>query len=369
MMDPDSAPSASSQSRKTTSPRAVLETVLNHDLELLDLRTIFTLTSLDRESRQEILDHSALWESLTRRISPSLRLVPNSVTPRGRNGFLWYLRLSKDEKMRVRPAPRPVAFYRRVESPATITFLLEVHTAENYCAFFAACSCDVDSDGTVLARSRGFEHEGTLKSEYCDGFCELEIMGPYGIRAVEALSAAIEESRRRDVHDHLCMLAPVSARVMLSFFVNDGLPPTVLLNEFTSFFSDSQGGDRTVFRTDVHETWYRHADSDTVETYHRLANGEAHLIRGGEFQTGCDLRYGAGSLPFDPVITFVLSPPGYDKKIEEIFHEPCIASDSPDKCSVKFELFFEVDEDWVPAKKVLPALMRLREDHKRQPLF
>ena len=370
MMDPDSAPSASSQSRKTTSPRAVLETVLNHDLELLDLRTIFTLTSLDRESRQEILDHSALWESLTRRINPSLRLVPNSVTPRGRDGFLWYLRLHRDSNMRVRPAPRPVAFYRRVMRPATINFLLEAYTAEGYCAFFATCSFDFDSGGKVLAR-RGIEFEGTrFAEEYCNGSCELEITGQYGIRAVEAMTAAIEESRRRDVNDHLCMTTPVSARMMLSFFVDDGLPPTVLLNEFTSFFNDGRG-DSTVFRTDVQETWLLRGTLDHYfeKDYMEEPLRRAYWTRGAEFQAGCDLRYGVGSLPFDPVVQLVFSPLGHDKRVDPIFSEPFITGDSPDRCSVKFGISFEVDEDEVSAKKVLPALMRLREDHKRQPLF
>ena len=72
----------------STQPALVLELLIEHDPALLYFEDVFALSGLDRELRQKVLDHSALWESLTRLLVPSLGFVPENLTPRGRNGFL-----------------------------------------------------------------------------------------------------------------------------------------------------------------------------------------------------------------------------------------------------------------------------------------
>ncbi|KAH8061374.1 hypothetical protein JL722_3989 [Aureococcus anophagefferens] len=88
--------------------------------------------------------------------------------------------------------------------------------------------------------------------------------------------------------------------------------------------------------------------------------------------TGCDLRYGVGSLPFDPVVQLRFSPPGVDVRSILDPEDDVIDEDDLGKCFVRLELDFEVDDNGVSKGSdatVVPALMRLREDQKRQPFF
>ena len=118
-----------------------------------------------------------------------------------------------------------------------------------------------------------------------------------------------------------------------------------------------------VFRTDVNEHWLRHADFSSSAG---LSN--AVLRRGAKFQAGCDLRYGPGSLPFDPVVQVWLSPLGMERRLDVDGH-PLITRDSIDHCSALIEVDFRKGGEPAPTDEVIPALMRLREDQKRQALF
>ena len=139
-----------------------------------------------------------------------------------------------------------------------------------------------------------------------------------------------------------------------------------LLNECSSCLRVDEKNHVT-FRTDIHESWHP-----------RVLRGDfwkpARWTRAAEFQTECDLRYGAGSLPFDPAVQLRFSPPGVDASSILDPEDDPIDEDGLDKCFVRFEFDFDVlDKDSDNYKgsdaTVIPALMRLREDQKRQPFF
>ena len=106
------------------------------------------------------------------------------------------------------------------------------------------------------------------------------------------------------------------------------------------------------------------------KTVHRALDDDGAAGRSSTsiFQSGSDLRYGRGSLPFDPLVRLTLSPPGMDKRFD-VDEQPLITQDNIDDCFALIEVDFHKGEDQVLADTVVPALMRLREDHKRQPLY
>lgn len=341
---------------RTSSTRAalVLELLIQHDPNMLHFTDVFALSGLDRELRQKVLDHSALWESLTRLLVPSLGFVPENLTPRGRNGFLSRLRLN-DDTWRARSAPIPDAFRRGVETPKSITFLLDVFTGEYQNVSSHAWWFKLDNEGNIVTLcGKPVNEETALSAHY-----EVQAVSRYGIQPVETLAAASAEARRNDL-DSNDLTCPVSARVIFSFVVDDEGPPIVLLNEFESFFNDEEW---LVFRTDVNEHWLRHADFSSS-----AGLSDARLRRGAKFQAGCDLRYGPRSLPFDPVVQVWLSPFGVDRRLDVDGH-PLITRDSIDHCSALFEIEFLKGGEPAMTDEIIPALVRLREDQKRQPLF
>lgn len=158
---------------------------------------------------------------------------------------------------------------------------------------------------------------------------------------------------------------PTYANVLLSFFVDDEGPPTILLNECSSCLTLDKLS--VEFRTDIHENWHPRASFPGRDFWK-----PARWTRAAEFQTGCDLRYGVGSLPFDPVVQLRFSPPGVDVRSILDPEDDVIDEDDLGKCFVRLELDFEVDDNGVSKGSdatVVPALMRLREDQKRQPFF
>ena len=341
-------------SRARTSTRAVvvLELLIEHDPALLYFDDVYSLTGLDRELRQKVLDHSALWESLTRLLVPSLGFVPENLTPRGRNGFLWCLRLN-DDTWRARSAPIPDVFRRGVETPKSITFLLDVFTEDDLNVSSYAWWFKLDEGNIVTLCGKPVNEDTALSAHY-----EVQAINPSGIQAFEAFAASAE-ARRNEV-DSDDLTSPVAARVIFSFVVDDEGPPIVLLNEFESFSNEE---DKLVFRTDVNEHWLRHADFSTS-----AGLSDARLRRGAKFQAGCDLRYGPGSLPFDPVVRVWPSPLGMDRRLDVDGH-PLITHDSIDHCSALIEVEFLKGGEPAMTDEIIRALMRLREDQKRQALF
>ena len=337
---------------RTSSARVVLvlELLIEHE-PLLEFNDVFALTGLDRELRQKVLENSTLWESLTRSILPSLRAVPK-LTPRGRAGFLWCLRLSREDTLRVRPTPIPDAFRRGVETPTSITFLLDVFTGEYEHVSSNAWPFKLDAEGNVTIAGN------PVRRNSLSAYSEF-VVSPSRMKAFETLVFSSAKARRIEVGRNSVTI-PVSARVILSFVVDDEGPPIVLLNEFESFFN---GEDHLEFSTDVNETWLRHADFSSS-----AGLSDALSRRGAKFQAGCDLRYGPRSLPFDPVVRVYLSPAGMDRRFDEQ-ENPLITCDSADHCSGLIEIDFQKSEDCVPIDKLISALLRLREDQKRQALF
>ena len=352
---------SSARARTTSSTRAVLvlELLINHDSDMLAFNDVYALCALDRELRRKVLDHSATWESMTRLLVRSLEDVPDGVTtPRGRNAFLWFLRLN-DDALRVRPTPIPDALRRRVETPKAITFLVDIYTREGGQVVTATSCFELDAEGNIVAADgMPTESRNSFASQ-----TEFEIDDPMEIELVEALAAASAEARRdAEVHHRDSLECTVPARVMFSFSV-DGEPPIILLNEFASFSNDE---DYLEFRTDVDEAWHpKFPNVNTVGSLHSVLQRENF---GAIFQSGSDLRYGRGSLPFDPLVRLTLSPPGMDKRFD-VDEQPLITQDNIDDCFALIEIDFHKGEDQVLADTVVPALMRLREDQKRQPLY
>ena len=342
---------------RTSSTRAalVLELLIDHDPDVLSLSETFALSALGRELRQKVLDHSALWESMTRLLLPSLDYVPENLTPRGRNGFLWCLRLKRDDTLRVRPTPIPDVFRRGVETPKSITFMTHIFTQDGQNVLSDVSRFEFDAEGKIVKLDGSQAAEHSSLSTYA----ELWVNDAEQILAVETLAAASAEARSNAVHVPY-PLTYVSARVILFFVVDDEGPPIVLLNEFESFFNTE---DHLEFSTDVSEAWLRHADFSSS-----AGLSDARLRRGAKFQAGCDLRYGPGSLPFDPVVRVYLSPAGMERRLDEDGHN-LMNEDSIDRCTLFIEVDFHDGEFPVPTDQVLPALLRLREDHKNQPLF
>ena len=358
------------QPRRTSSTRAraVLDTLLNHYTNEVcaSFKVIFLLCAVDKALREKVLNRAALWECMTRSMIPSLQRVPTSVSPRGRTGFLQALRLFRDEKLRVRPSPSLDAFRRSVAMPKSITFLLDVYSASGKWAFSTAEQCDLDAEGKIVA----FDGVPEEDPDWLFVAYVLEIEAPHQITAIEEIVAANARARKMEVEQNAdSETYPTPAKVMLSFFVDDEGPPTILLNECSSCLRTDEKNYVT-FRTDIHENWHP-----------RVSRGDfwkpARWTRAAEFQTGCDLRYGAGSLPFDPVVALRFSPPGVDASSILDPEDDPIDEDFLDKFLVRFELDFDVldqDSDNVDDYKgsdatVIPALMRLREDQKRQPFF
>ena len=323
----------------STQPALVLELLIEHDPALLYFEDVFALSGLDRELRQKVLDHSALWESLTRLLVPSLGFVPENLTPRGRNGFLWCLRLN-DDTWRARSAPIPDAFRRCVETPKSITFLLDVFTGEDQNVSSYAWWFKLDAGNIVTLCGKPVTEETALSAHY-----EVQAVNPSGIQAVETLAASAEA--RRNAVDSDDLTSPVAARVIFSFVVDDEGPPIVLLNEFESFFNYEEC---LVFRTDVNEHWLRHADFSSS-----AGLSDARLRRGAKFQAGCDLRYGPASLPFDPVVRVWLSPPGMDRRFDVDGH-PLITHDSIDHCSALIEVEFLKGGEPAMTDEIISAL-------------
>ena len=348
---------SSARARTTSSTRAVLvlELLINHDPDVLRFEDVYALCALDRELRRKVLDHSATWESMTRMEIPSLEEVRGSVNPpRGRNGFLWCRRLS-DDTLRVRPTPIPDALRRRVETPKAITFLVDIFTGEDDHVTSTEFAFEFDAAGNIVAVDGDSAESATSFTRYC----EFQVLSTR-IEHVEALAAASAEARRDgDPEDENFITSTVPARVLFSFSV-DGEPPIILLNEFASFFNHE---DFMEFRTDVDETWHPHVKNLSVSSISVLRRECAAI-----FQSGSDLRYGRGSLPFDPIVRLTLSPPGMDKRFD-VDEQPLITQDNIDDCFALIEVDFHKGEDQVLADTVVPALMRLREDHKRQPLY
>lgn len=345
---------SSARARKTSSTRAVLvlELLINHDPDVLWFNDVYALCALDRELRRKVLDHSATWESMTRLLVPSLEEVRGSVNPpRGRNGFLWFLRLN-DDALRVRPTPIPDALRRRVETPKAITFLVDIFTGEDDHVTSMEFPFELDAAGNMVAVD-GDSAENAFT-------CEFRVCDDTRIELVEALAAASASARRDgEGEDDDFITCTVPARVMFSFSV-DGEPPIILLNEFASFSNDE---DALEFRTDVDEIWHPNIKNLSVSSLSVLRRECAAI-----FQSGSDLRYGRGSLPFDPLVRLTLSPPGMDKRFD-VDENPLITQDNIDDCFALIEIDFHKGEDQVLADTVVPALMRLREDHKRQPLY
>ena len=348
---------SSARARTTSSTRAVLvlELLIHHDSFLLRFEDVGALCALDRELRRKVLDHSATWESMTRNEIPSLEEVSGSVNPpRGRNGFLWCLRLT-DDTLRVRPTPIPDALRRRVETPKAITFLVDIFTGEDDHVTSTEFPFEFDAAGNIVAVDGDSAEGETSFTRYC----EFQVLSTR-IELVEALAAASASARRDgDPEDENFITSTVPARVLFSFSV-DGEPPIILLNEFASFFNHE---DFMEFRTDVDETWHPHVKNLSVSSISVLRRECAAI-----FQSGSDLRYGRGSLPFDPIVRLTLSPPGMDKRFD-VDEQPLITQDNIDDCFALIEIDFHKGEVRVPADTVVPALMRLREDHKRQPLY
>ena len=323
-------------------------------------KVIFLLSAVDKALRQTVLNRAALWECMTRSMIPSLQSVPTSVTPRGRTGFLRTLRLFRDQKLRVRPTPSLDAFRRSVEMPKSITFLLDVYSASGKWAFSAEEQCDLDADGKIVACNGVPQDPEWLFVSY-----DFEIKAPLQITAIGEIAASDERAQRMEVEQNAdSNTYPTYANVLLSFFVDDEGPPTILLNECSSCFRADEKNHVT-FRTDIHESWHP-----------RVSRGDfwkpARWTRAAEFQTGCDLRYGVGSLPFDPVVQLRFSPPGVDVRSILDPEDDVIDEDDLGKCFVRLELDFEVDDNGVSKGSdatVVPALMRLREDQKRRPFF
>ena len=349
---------SSARARTTSSTRAVLvlELLINHDPDLLHFVDVYALCALDRELRRKVLDHSATWESMTRLLVPSLEEVRGSVNPpRGRNGFLWFLRLN-DDALRVRPTPIPDALRRRVETPKAITFLVDTFTLRDDHVASTEFLFELDAAGNIVAVDGDSAESATLFQTYC----EFQVCDTTRIELVEALAAASASARRDgEGEDDDFITCTVPARVMFSFSV-DGEPPIILLNEFASFSNDE---DALEFRTDVDEIWHPNIKNLSVSSLSVLRRECAAI-----FQSGSDLRYGRGSLPFDPLVRLTLSPPGMDKRFTVDEH-PLITQDNIDDCFALIEIDFHKGEDQVLADTVVPALMRLREDHKRQPLY
>ena len=349
---------SSARARTTSSTRAVLvlELLINHDPDLLHFVDVYALCALDRELRRKVLDHSATWESMTRLLVWSLEDVRGSVNPpRGRNGFLWCLRLS-DDTLRVRPTPIPDALRRRVETPKAIIFLVDIFTGEDDHVASTEFPFEFDAAGNIVAVDGDSAESATSFTRYC----EFRVCDDTRIELVEALAAASASARRDgDPEDENFITSTVPARVLFSFSV-DGEPPIILLNEFASFFNHE---DFLEFRTDVDETWHPHVKNLGVSSISVLRRECAAI-----FQSGSDLRYGRGSLPFDPIVRLTLSPPGMDKRFD-VDEQPLITQDNIDDCFALIEVDFHKGEDQVLADTVVPALMRLREDHKRQPLY
>ena len=320
---------------------------------LLGYEAVYALSGLDRELRQKVLESSSLWELMTQDYLPSLKFVPK-LTPRGRNGFLRVLRLN-DDTWRVRPTPIPDAFRRGVETPKSITFLLDVFNGEDRHVSSNTWRYELDEGNVTLAGNPVERNSLSAHYEF--------VVSPSRIQAFETLAAASAEARRRSPSsstDRNYVTSPVAARVIFSFVVDDEGPPIVLLNEFESFFNEE---DHVEFSTDVSETCLRHADFSSSAG---LSN--ALLRRGAKFQAGCDLRYGPRSLPFDPVVRVYFSPFGVDRRLDVDGH-PLITCDSADCFSAMIEVEFQKGDNEVPTDEIIPALMRLREDHKRQALF
>ena len=364
------------QPRRTSSTRAraVLDTLLNHYTNevCVSFKVIFLLSAVDKALREKVLNRAALWECMTRSMIPSLQRVPTSVSPRGRTGFLQALRLFRDEKLRVRPSPSLDAFRRSVAMPKSITFLLDVWSASatqpggssGTWAFSTEIQCDLDAEGKIVA----FDGVPEEDPHWLFVTYVFDIDAPHQITAIEEIVAANARARRMEVEQNADSdTYPTPAKVMLSFFVDDEGPPTILLNECSSCFRADEMNYVT-FRTDIHESWHP-----------RVLRGDfwkpARWTRAAEFQTGCDLRYGAGSLPFDPVVGLRFSPPGVEASSILDPEDDPIDEDDLDKCFVRLELDFDVlDQDNVDDPKgsdatVIPALMRLREDQKRRPFF
>jgi hypothetical protein len=342
---------------RTSSTRAalVLELLIEHDPALLDFDEAYALTGLDRELRQKVLDRSALWELMTQDFLPSLKFVPK-LTPRGRNGFLRSLRLN-DDTWRVRPTPIPDAFRRGAETPKSITFLVDVFTGEDEHVSSNVWTFKLDAEGNLFTlQGKTINKESALTSHY-----EVELVTPSKIHVVEALAFSSAEARRNEV-DSNHLTCPVSARVIFSFVVDDEGPPIVLLNEFESLFNNE---DHLAFSTDVSEAWLRRTDFSSS-----TGLSDALLRRGAKFQAGCDLRYGPRSFPFDPIVRVYFSPFGVDRRVD-VDGRPLFTSDSVDRCSALIETAFDGGGDLTTssAEEVLRALMRLREDQKRQALF
>ena len=149
-------------------------------------------------------------------------------------------------------------------------------------------------------------------------------------------------------------MSGVPARLVLSFFVpGDDRPPTILLNEFTMFFNDRDPTSHSydlMFRTDVTECWHARAKYPPPSVL-----DAARLLRGCELQRGHDLRYGVGSLPFDPEVSL---------RTVRLTEDGTLLSHT-----VTAVIRFEQGEDQIPIDRALPDLLKLREDDRRAPLF
>ena len=99
-----------------TSVRAALQVVLDSSLEFLARGDALSLCALKSGMRADLLGDAAFWESLTRQSLPSLEALPRGAM-RGRRGFLWILRLLRDDTLRVRATPTPDAFRAPPGSP------------------------------------------------------------------------------------------------------------------------------------------------------------------------------------------------------------------------------------------------------------
>ena len=353
-------------------------------LPFLDDRALGAALSTCRTWRTTLLGLDWLWEELTRRLCPNLRVLPSSATPAGRQGYLerrWLLAGDSgvagpprfpgppgipSSPPTPKPSPQRVPWTPFAEKAATwprsITFLIDLHFRGTR-ILSTSRSCALDCDGRVagwdVAAAEDLHDpvEGrpavdcTLREDL-----QVEIVEPEAIAAVHRVVDETTDpdslwSKARTSFSIGTPKDDLPLHLLLSFWVaglpnragdEQGAAPTILLNERRPFFSGMDDllfvGDKLNghfdFRSDVTECWgdrwreLRMASEPSPKL--SMTNGVLHATTDSfnwrnpdAQQTPFGKLPGAQQqLPFDPAIELRLSACGQDKRFRPAWREP-----------------------------------------------